>query len=348
MPDPRFFDRADPLSLGELAERTGAELSADADPKKLIYDIGSLDDADGDTIVFLENRRYVAALQSSSAGACLIARAFVDRAPAGMALLVTDRPRRAFARIAQTFYPDPPHVPGVHESAVVDPTAQVAQDCRIGPNAVIGAGAELRAGVRVESGAVVGPNVVLGGGTVVGAGASLTHCVVGERVVIYPGARIGQPGFGFEGDASGPIKMPQLGRVIIEDDVEVGANTTIDRGSGPDTIVGRGTMIDNLVQIGHNVIIGKGCVIVSQVGIAGSTRLGNFVVVGGQVGIAGHIEIGDRVQIAACAAVNRGIPEGSIVGGYPAVPIREFRRQIAAMKALGRRDGGKQDGASEE
>jgi UDP-3-O-[3-hydroxymyristoyl] glucosamine N-acyltransferase len=145
MADPRFFDRAGPLPLGELAERTGATLSANADPEKLIHDIGSLDDASGDTIVFLENRRYVPALQTCSAGACLIAPPFVDRAPSGMALLVTERPRRAFAKIAQTFYPDPPHVPGVHASAMVDPTAEVAENCRIGPNAVIGPGVEIGA-----------------------------------------------------------------------------------------------------------------------------------------------------------------------------------------------------------
>ncbi|MBV8537147.1 MAG: UDP-3-O-(3-hydroxymyristoyl)glucosamine N-acyltransferase, partial [Alphaproteobacteria bacterium] len=184
------------------------------------------------------------------------------------------------------------------------------------------------------------PGVELAADCVVGAGASLMCCLLGERVVIYPGARIGQDGFGFATDGGKHLKVPQLGRVVIGDDTEVGANTCIDRGSTGDTVIGPGCMIDNLVQIGHNVRLGRGCVVVAQVGISGSTQLGDYVVLGGQVGLAGHLRIGAGVKIAAQSGVHRDIPDGQVVGGYPAVPVGEWRRQVAVLKQLARRKGG--------
>jgi UDP-3-O-[3-hydroxymyristoyl] glucosamine N-acyltransferase len=258
-----------------------------------------------------------------------------------MILLITDRPRRNFARISRIFHPDRAVEPGIHDRAIVAASARVGAGCRIDAGAVLGERVVLGEGCWVGVNVVIDDAVTVGPATRIGAGASLSHCDVGERCVIYPGARIGQPGFGFEVDASGPIKMPQLGRVIIADDVEVGANTTIDRGAGPDTTIGRGTMIDNLVQIGHNVEIGAGCIIVAQVGIAGSTKIGDHVVLAGQVGVVGHLAIGDRVRVAAQSGVNKSVAEGDVVGGSPAVPIRDYRRQVAAIKALGRRRGTK-------
>jgi UDP-3-O-[3-hydroxymyristoyl] glucosamine N-acyltransferase len=188
---------------------------------------------------------------------------------------------------------------------------------------------------------VIGPGVELGDDCRVAANVTLSHCLIGARVVLHPGARIGQPGFGFASDAAGPVKIPQLGRVIIGDDVDIGANTTIDRGSGHDTIIGPGTMIDNLVQIGHNVVIGRGCILAGQVGISGSTKLGDFVMAGGQAGLAGHLNIGTGARIAAQAGLMKDVAAGETVIGAPAVPAIAFWRQVAMIQRLAKKkDGG--------
>jgi UDP-3-O-[3-hydroxymyristoyl] glucosamine N-acyltransferase len=337
MADRRFFPYEGPFRLEEIAEMTGAELRNCPDSTQEITDVAALDKAGAGEISFLENRRYAGALEITQAAACFISEALVSRAPDNVALLVTDRPRRNFARISRLFYPEDKVRPEIHSSAVISDTARLGRGCRIEAGAVIGDDVEIGDGGWICANAVIGDAVTIGPATRVGANASLSHCDIGARCLIYPGARIGQPGFGFEVDESGPLKMPQLGRVLIADDVEVGANTTIDRGAGPDTIIGRGTMIDNLVQIGHNVEIGKGCIIVAQVGIAGSSKLGDHVVLAGQVGVAGHLTIGAGAQVAAQSGVNKEIAPGAKMGGSPTVPMRDFRRQVAAVKALGRR-----------
>ncbi|MDF1793382.1 MAG: UDP-3-O-(3-hydroxymyristoyl)glucosamine N-acyltransferase [Thalassobaculaceae bacterium] len=335
MVDSRFHAEAGPITLGEIAEMTGAELRGADDPTRLFRDVGTLEGGGPDDVAFLENRRYVEGFRASKAGACLVAADLADQAPDGMALLVTARPRRNYARLARLFHPAPPAPAGVHPAAVVDPSASLGDGVSVAPGAVIGAGAVIGDGARIDANAAIDDAVEIGAGTRIGAGATVSHALVGARCYIYPGARIGQPGFGFEMDADGPFLVPQLGRVIIEDDVEVGANTTIDRGSNADTVIGRGSMIDNLVQIGHNVVLGRGCIIVSQVGISGSTRLGDRVVMAGQSGVAGHLEIGSDVQVAARSGVTRNLPGGAAYGGAPAIPVREWRRQIAAWKKLG-------------
>jgi UDP-3-O-[3-hydroxymyristoyl] glucosamine N-acyltransferase len=259
------------------------------------------------------------------------------KAPAGVALLLTEEPYRAYARIAQAFHPVIPPEPGISPAALVDPTARLGAGCRVEPGAVIGARAEIGARTSIGPNAVIGPGVVLGEDCIVGAAATISHSLIGRRVNIYPGARLGQDGFGFAMGPKGHLKVPQLGRVVVEDDVEIGANTTIDRGAGPDTVIGAGTKIDNLVQIGHNVQVGPGCILVAQVGIAGSTRLGAFVAAGGQAGITGHLEIGAGARIAAQSGVMRDIEPGGTVAGAPALPFKEFFRQCAALGRLARR-----------
>jgi UDP-3-O-[3-hydroxymyristoyl] glucosamine N-acyltransferase len=340
MADPRFFTNAGPFPLSRLAEIGEAELAAGVDPDRAIADVAPLDRAGADDVSFLDNRKYVGQFEASGAGACVVDPAFADRAPPGMALLLSPKPYRSYALIAQAFYPRPSAVPGIHAAAVVDPTAVVDDTAEIGPGAVIGAHAAVGPRTRIAANAVVDAGVEIGMDGTIGANASLSHCRIGDRVTIYPGVRIGQDGFGFAMDASGHVKVPQLGRVIVEDDVEIGANTTIDRGAGPDTVIGRGAMIDNLVQIGHNVTVGSGAVIVAQAGVAGSAKIGRFAALGAQSGVVGHITVGDGGRLAAKSGAMRDIEPGAEHGGLPAMPIRQyFRMQTQLLKLLKNKGG---------
>ena len=339
MSDPRFFKAQGPFTLATLAELSGATLAVGADPEKEVKDVAPLGTAGPDDISFLDNRRYLDAFAASRAGACIVEHKFAEWASPGMALLLNRTPYKAYALVAQAFYPTAEGKTGVAPSAVVDPSAQLGEDCVIAAGAVIGAGAEIGARCAIGPNAVIGEGVVLGEDTTVGACASLSYCLVGSRAIIHPGARIGQDGFGFAPDPAGHVKVPQVGRVIIEDDTEIGANTTIDRGAGPDTIIGSGTKIDNLVQIAHNVQIGRGCFIVAQVGISGSTKLGNYVSMGGQAGLIGHLRIGAGARIAAQAGIMRDVPEGATVMGSPAVPITQHHRQTVTLARLAKGKG---------
>ena len=330
MADPRFYRRAGPFRLGELAAQAKAELAPGADPDRLIQDVGPLEGATGDQIAFLDNKRYLPKLGKSQAGACLLEPAYVDRAPPGMALLVTRKPYRGYALVAQLFYPRPVARPGIHPTAAIDPTAQVARSAEIGPYAVIEAGAEVGERCRIGPHAVVGPGVRVGDDSVLGPHVSLEYCQVGRGCQIHAGARIGTRGFGFTLDPEGFLDVPQVGRVIVGDGVEIGANTTIDRGAAPDTVVGDGTRIDNLVQLGHNVQVGRSCILIAQCGIAGSTRLKDYVTVAAQAGIAGHLTLETGAKVAAKSGVMRDVQAGETVGGIPAIPLRDFFRLVVS------------------
>ncbi len=334
MADPRFFTPKGPFSLARLAELAVADLAPGADLAKEFTHVAPLETAGPEAVGFLDNRRYVDVFCQSRAGACVVRPAMADKAPAGMELLLAKEPYPAYARIARAFFPSSDPVSEVSPSAVVDSTARLSPDCRVEAGAFIGAGAEIGRRSTIRANAVIDAGVVIGNDCVVGACASLSHCLIGNRVVIYPGARIGQDGFGFATSKDGHLRIPQVGRVVIYDDVEIGANTTIDRGSGPDTVIGRGCMIDNLVQIAHNVQLGEGCIIVAQVGISGSTKLEDHVVAGGQAGLTGHLKIGKGSRIAAQAGVMRDTEPGQNYGGSPAVPAREWHRQTVALARL--------------
>ena len=334
MADPRFFDNKGPLSVAELSSHTGDAAVVRGDGSVSISDVAPLDAASENHISFLDNRKYIEAFEASAARACIVAPELADRAPDGMVLIVTPKPYRAYARIAHAFYPSAMASTGVHPSASIDPEADVSADAAVGANAVVEAGARIAAGAEIGAGAVVGRGVSVGEGSRVGANASLAYCEIGARCELHAGVRIGTRGFGFDMSAEGHLDVPQLGRVIIGDDVEVGANSTIDRGAGPDTLIGNGCKIDNLVQIGHNVRIGKGCVIIAQTGIAGSTVLEDFVVVAAQAGVAGHLRIGSGAQIGAKSGVMRDVEPGARIAGAPAVPAPQFFRQVAALEKL--------------
>jgi UDP-3-O-[3-hydroxymyristoyl] glucosamine N-acyltransferase len=273
-------------------------------------------------------------LAESRAGAVIVHPDMADRVPPTAVAIVTAEPYAAWARVAALFHPLPPVRPGAHPSAVIAPDSAIDPSAEIGPLAVVGARAEIGPRTCIGPGAIIGDGVVIGADCRIGSHASLSHALLGDRVMVYPGARIGQDGFGFVTSTEGLLRVPQLGRVVLEDDVEVGANTTIDRGSLHDTRIGAGSRLDNLVQIGHNVRLGRGCVIVSQAGISGSTILEDHVMVAGQAGLTGHLRIGRRARIGAQAGVMADVPEGADVVGSPAQPAREFFRHVAVMRRL--------------
>lgn len=335
--DPRFHPPGPSLSLAEAAALAGGELRG-GDPGSRIAGVGPLAGAAPGEVSFLDNRRYAGQLAVTRATAVVLAADFAAKLPDGVAAIVTAQPYLGFARLAAALHPRPAARASIHASAVIDPTARIGDGCEIGPLAVIGAGAEIGAGSIIGPHAVVGDGVVLGEGCRIGAHASVSHCIAGRFVVLHPGARVGQEGFGFAVTPEGRFEtMPQLGRVILGDFVEVGANACIDRGSQADTVLGAGTRLDNLVQIGHNVRLGRGCVVVAQVGISGSTTVGDGVQFGGQAGITGHLTIGDRARIGAQAGVMGDVPAGADVIGSPAWPAKEALRAFAALRRLGQK-----------
>ncbi len=334
MPDPRFFDVTGPFTLAEIAEAVGARLTDGADPALTLCDVAPLGQAEPEHLSFLDNRKYVEEFTACRAGACIAPAALAHRAPPDVAVLTSEVPYKSYALAAAMFHPVPPPVPGVHPAAVIDPAAVVGEACRVEAGAVVEAGARIGARCLIGANATIGPAVEIGEDTRIGANASLSHCLVGSRVSIFPGVRIGQEGFGFAADKSGSVRVPQLGRVLIEDDVEIGANCTIDRGAGPDTVIGQGCCIDNLVQVAHNVRIGRGTMIAAQAGIAGSARIGDFVQIAGQVGILGHLTVGDGVRLVGQSGVIRDIEPGETYAGSPAVPVRQWHRQTAQLARL--------------
>ena len=337
MEHPGFFERAGPFPLLHLATRLGCELPQGIDGNQLISDIRALDEAKAGQISFIDNRKYLPQLQTTNASAVLVSPALAARVPAGIVALQLKSPYRAFAQTLALFYPEAMRPKAAMSSAdepAIHPSARIEPGVRIEPGAVIGREAWIGAGSVIAAGAVVGYRVTVGRDRYIGPNASVIHALIGDRVIIHGGVRIGQDGFGFAMGAGGHLKVPQIGRVIVQSDVEIGANSAIDRGALKDTVIGEGTKIDNLVQIGHNVVIGRHCVIVGQVGIAGSATLEDYVVIGGQGGVAGHITIGMGAQIAGASHAKDSVPAGMRMIGTPARPLREWAREQLLLRRL--------------
>jgi len=335
MADSRFFHKSDPLTLREVIELTGAKCSVNHDLNSiLIQDVSPLETADSTKLSFLVNSKYIETLKTSEAGFCFIQDKYAKYAPQSMIQLIHPNPYKAYAIVANKFYPD------IRKSNHIEPSASISSNCQIGKNCYIGNFVVIEENVTIgdnsyiDHNSVIKKNVAIGKNVKIASNVTISHAVIGDDVIIHPGVRIGQDGFGFASDHTGHMKVPQLGIVKIGNKVEIGANTTIDRGSSQNTEIGDMCQIDNLVQLGHNVKLGMGCVIVAQVGIAGSTRLGNFTVLGGQVGVAGHLNIGNQVQIAAQSGVTKDISDNQIMGGYPAVPVRQWHKQTLLLKKL--------------
>ena len=344
MSDPVFFPSA-AATLADILLWSGASAHDGADTALLITGIAPLDRAGPGDLAFLDNARYAAEAQLTKAAACFVAPRHADRIPQGTIALIAPDPYRAFAQAVARLYPAAMRpqpmfgASGISPGSSVHPLARLEDGVTVDPGAIIGPDAEIGAGTLIGANAVIGPDVRIGRDCAVAAQAVITNALIGNRCIIHAGAKIGQDGFGFAMGPGGHLKVPQIGRVIIQDDVEIGAGTAIDRGANRDTIIGEGTKIDNLVQIGHNVVIGRHCVIVSQVGISGSTTLGDFAVIGGGAGVGGHLTIGMGAQLAAKAALMNDMPPGARWVGAPAKPGREFFREVAALNRLAKGSG---------
>ena len=340
MEHPGFFTRSGPFAALEIAEHVGGQCQGDS--TRQVADIKTLQTAGPDDASFLSNRRYVRELEATHAGVCLVAPAFAKSVPAETTAIVVDDPYQAFAGLVSLLYPGSENslVYGDTNDGPVAASAIIEEDVVIEPGAIVAPEAQIGRGTRICAGAIVGYRCTVGHDSYIGPRVSLIHSLLGNRVRLHAGASIGQDGFGFAMSPKGHGKVPQIGRVIIQDDVEIGANTTIDRGALDDTIIGEGTKIDNLVQIGHNVVVGRHCVIVAMCGIAGSTELGDFVVMGGKAGTAGHLKIGDGAQLAGTCHVTGDVPAGVRMGGTPGRPFRQWLREEVALRRLGHRNSG--------
>jgi len=353
MANRRFFDSPHALSVAEIVSLTGAEFDDAALLAHVITDVAPLDLAGPSDLTFVESNRYAGALAATRAGVCLMPPQFKGAAPEGLIVLRTEKPYRAFVAVHRKLYPQSLRpaslfeTDGIFEGATIHPTARLESEIIVDPGAVIGPRVEIGSGSIIAANAVIGPDVTIGRDCRIGAASSVLHTLIGDRVIIHAGCRIGQDGFGYTEDAE-QQKIPQTGRVIIQNDVEIGAGTAIDRGGIRDTVIGEASKIDNLCQIGHNCQIGRHCIIVAQCGLSGSVTLEDYAVLGGSVGLAPHTLIEKGARVAARSGVMGRVPAGETWGGYPAKPRLQWMRQEATLARLAGGDRGKARSASSD
>jgi UDP-3-O-[3-hydroxymyristoyl] glucosamine N-acyltransferase len=338
MPDTRFYEAIGPATLLDLAALSGAELADPSVGDRQVGRVAPLFRADAASVSFIADRRYVGDLTATKAGACFAHPSYAHAAPADCAVLTTVEPQAAYAKAAARLHRPrrlSPNDPAIHPDALIE------GDVLIGRGVVIGQGARIGSGTEIGVNTVVGPGVCIGRDCRIGANVTLGFALIGDRVRILAGAVIGEAGFGVTSSKLGAVDIPQLGRVILQDDVTVGACTCIDRGAWEDTAVGERTKIDNLVQIAHNVKLGRNCMLAAHTGISGSVTVGDAVMFGGRAGIADHLDIGSGAKIAAAAGVMKDVPPNQIWCGSPARPLRRFMRETAwlARNAQVREEG---------
>ncbi len=340
MAQPTFFKQSPPSTLAEIAALTKAHLVDASRAGQQIRGLASLDEAGPSHLTFFDNLKYASQLAQTRAGACLVSERFAATVPAHVAVLRATDPLQAFVAFARALYAGSLRpqswfgTSGIADSAVIHPTAHLEDDVVVDPLAVIGPGAEIGAGSVIGSGAVIGADVRIGRDCSVGAGTTIQSALIGNNVLIHPGCHIGQDGFGFVFGAGRHVKVPQTARVLIQHDVEIGAGTTIDRGSLRDTVIGEGTKIDNQVQIGHNVTVGRHCLLAAKVALGGSLTVGDHVALGAGVGINNHVNIGDGAQVTAMSGVKDDVPANGRWGGFFAKPTKQWFREIVAVERL--------------
>jgi UDP-3-O-[3-hydroxymyristoyl] glucosamine N-acyltransferase len=330
MADSRFFLKKKSITLKDIASMMGVSHSGG---DLLIQDVCSIEELRSECISFIKHKKHLDILESYPTTAFIVQENLKDLINLRSNILLSKNPELDFVRVTRAFY-EGSFLRQDYDGNIA-PSAQLGKNVQIMPGAVIGAEVEIGDNTWIGPNAVIGPRVVIGKNSEIHAGASILCALMGHSVVVHPNAVIGRAGFGFIPTENGMLDIPQIGRVIIGDDVHIGASCAIDRGGLRDTVIGSHSRLDNLVQIGHNVRIGRGCVIVSQVGIAGSTEIGDFSMIGGQVGIADHIKIGKGVKLAAQSGVMRDIEDGAVMGGSPALPIKQWHRVNIALAKLG-------------
>ena len=331
MPDPRFYHALGPATLGEIATISGSEVAQPQFAETLVHSVAPLGRADAQSVTFFSDRKFAAELAASGAGACFVPAAHVDRLPQSCVALVTRHPQYAYAAVADRLHRPRTLGPG---AVAIDPTARLEDGVVLLPGVVIGHGATIGRGTYIGPNTVIGPGVTIGRDCAIGSNVTIGFALIGDRVKIYAGVVIGEPGFGAAGGPAGVIDIPQLGRVILQDKVTLGANSCVDRGAYDDTVIGEDTKIDNFVQIAHNVVIGRSCVIAAHTGISGSCVIGDGVQMGGRVGMADHLTVGSGARLAANTGLMHNVPAGETWAGVPAVPIRRFMRQVATLARL--------------
>jgi UDP-3-O-[3-hydroxymyristoyl] glucosamine N-acyltransferase len=342
MSEPVFLRYARGLTLEEVASLVTAEPPAAALRTRRIVNVAALDLAGPADLTFFDRKNMTAAAAATHAGVCLTTPALAKALPATVPALTVREPYRAFVQVSRALFPHALRPSSLYEArsaagAHIHATARQEDGVTAEPGAVIGPRAEIGSGTLIAANAVIGQEVRIGRDCAIGAGATITNALIGDRVIIHPGCKIGQDGFGFVMGGQGHLKVPQIGRVIIQDDVEIGAGSTIDRGAIRDTVIGEGTKIDNLVQVGHNVSIGRHCVLVAQTGISGTSTLEDFVVLGARVGLNNNVTIGEGAHIAATSIVHGDVPPGARWGGMPAKPVKQWFREMMILEQLARR-----------